>query len=280
MKKKLAFVIKTSQDFLRYNNVNLEQLAPEYNTLFETISNVYIPLLNLVEKLEEENIDCRFSLVLPPVLCTLLESEVVQDMYISWIEKCNQLGNLEIQRNSENKAIVELIQSQIKKNSELKEDFEVKYQKKLIKKFADFHQKGFIELLATCGTDIFIPHYADLPEVISAQIETGLQAFRQSFGCFPDGFWLPELGYTTGVEKIIRAYGYSYTILDARSILLSKTIPSKGIFHPYRFDNALAVFPSDGFITDEIYGEEGFVYHTAYKNTNRDIALNRHNSTK
>ena len=87
----------------------------------------------------------------------------------------------------------------------LQKDFEEKYNCELIKKFSECHQKGYIELIATCGTDVFIPHYSDLPEIISAQIETGLQSYRNSFGEFPDGFWLPELGYMPGVEKIIRA---------------------------------------------------------------------------
>ena len=63
-------------------------------------------------------------------------------------------------------------------------------------------QKGYIELLATCGSDVFLPHYADMKEVVSAQIETGLHAYKQTFGELPDGFWLPELGYRPGIEKI------------------------------------------------------------------------------
>lgn len=270
MNKKIAFVIKASQEFIRHTEKDFEFQAPMFNSLFESISSIYIPLLNMVETLEKDNIQCRFGLVLPPVLCTLLDSESVQNEYINWLDKRNQFGAEELKRNAGNPEITKIINKVIEDNSRLKDDFENKYQKKLVKKYAEYHQKGFIELLATCGTDLYIPHYADLPEIISAQIEVGLQSYRQSFGCFPDGFWLPELGYSTNVEKIIRAYGFSYTILDARSVLLCNQLPSKGIFYPSRTDNSLAIFTNNPALKEMVFGENGFSNNSCYRNENRD----------
>ena len=96
MQKILSIVIKASQDFIRHSEEDLKDNAPVLNNFFEAISNVYIPLLRMIENLEKDKIKCRFSLVLPPVLCNMLSDEVLQDEYISWLEKRNTLGKAEL----------------------------------------------------------------------------------------------------------------------------------------------------------------------------------------
>ena len=89
-------------------------------------------------------------------------------------------------------------------------------------------------------------------------------------------FWLtglPEFGFTPGVEKIIRSYGYSYTVLHAKSVLLTDTLPPNGIFYPARTENSLAVFAADPFVKDTLYGEEGYCTSSVYRNENRDIGF-------
>jgi len=279
MHKDLVFIINTNQNFIRTSGKDAEAFLPVLNDFFESISEVYLPLLNMLERLEGEGVRCRFGLVLAPVLCSLLEKAEIQKMYVEWLEKRITLGQKQLssinssKSSAVDKSAVNIIEKTIEKNKQLLADYEKKYECNLIKKFSEYHQKGYIELLATCGTDIFIPHYADLLEVVSAQIETGLQSYRNSFGEFPDGFWLPELGYMPGIEKIIRAYGYSYTILDARSVLLCENLPTKGIFYPSRTENSLAIFANSPEIDDELLGENGFALNEVYRNTKRDIGF-------
>ena len=271
MLKNLVLVINATQDFVRYTGDCKKKYAPELNALFESISETYIPLLNMFESLEKDNISCKIGLVLPPILCTMLENPEIQDMYVEYLDRQHALGIKELERCADNKEISEIISKKIEKINSLKNDFIDKYKKDLIKEFANCMHKGFVELLATCGTDIFMPHFADMKEVISAQVETGLHAYKQSFGEIPDGFWLPELGYRQGLEKIIRAYGFTYTILDSRSVLLADTIPENGIFYPSRTDNSLVVFANDFGLENEIYGEDGYINSINYRNENRDI---------
>ncbi len=201
MQKILSLVIKASQDFIRHSEEDIKENAPVLNSFYEAISNVYIPLLEMIEKLEADNVKYRFALVLPPVLCNMLSDTVLQDEYLKWLDKRNDLGKAELRRNKENAEICAIINKTIETNKKRKADFVDKYNKNLIPVFAEYMTKGYIELLGTCGTDIFMPHYADLKEIISAQIECGLHAYRQYFGIMPEGFWLPEMGYTPGIEK-------------------------------------------------------------------------------
>lgn len=271
MQKNLSLIIKANQEFIRHTGEDEVINASILNIFYESISTTYIPLLRMIERLEKDNVSFCIGLVLPPILCNLLSDEQIQESYIAWLDKRNELGLKELERNASNPEISALVQANIDENLSVKTDFIEKYNKKLIPVFASYLEKGFIELLGTCGTDIFMPHFADLKEIISAQIECGLHAFRQFFGLVPEGFWLPELGYTPGIERLIKAYGYTYTILDQRSTLLAEKAPSTGIFYPCRTENSLVLFTKSQAAEEELFGEEGLIYHTAYKNQNRDI---------
>lgn len=272
MKKKLCLIIKAGQEWFRHTEFEEKTNAPILNQFFESISNVYIPFLNILEKFEsEENFFC-FNLVLPPVLCALLSNEKLQDDYLLWLDKKNLLGQKELKRNQNDEQKIKIINAEIERNKQLKIQFAEKYQKKLIPVFKYFMQKGMIELLGTCGTDIFIPHYADLTEIISAQIEIGLYSYKKYFGTVPEGFWLPDLGYIPGVEQLIKAFGYSYTIVDSQSFLLAENVPQAGTFEPCRIGN-FVFFANDYFLKDEFFGEKGIILNKVYRNQNCDIGF-------
>lgn len=273
MQKNLIFVLKTNQDYIRCDESNILNNEVVLSRLFDNVSDIYIPLLDMFSKFDEEGIKAKMGIVLSPVLCTMLENVEIQNLYTNWLEKHILLGQKEVERNKDNEEILEISKKLLEKYTSLKNSFEVKYNKSIISAFSSLRQKGYFEIIATCGTDIYVPHFNDLPEVVSAQIEIGLKSFRNSFGEIPDGFWLPELGYAPDVEKLIRGYGFSYTIVDARSVLLADKIPSKGIFHPYRFENALGLFAADPFVTDELFGEDGYSMNTVYRNENCDIGF-------
>ena len=271
MQKNLSLIVKANQDFIRHTGDDKKKNAPVLNLLYESISSVYIPFLRMVEKLEQEGIGAKIGLVLPPILCNLLDDEVIQNSYIEWLENRNQLGLKELERNKGNDKVLKLIQATVDENTANLKDFTEKYNKKLISTFSEYMKKGLIELIGTTGTDIYMPHYADMKEIISAQVESGLHAYRQSFGIIPDGFWLPEFGYTPGIEKLIKAYGYTYTVLDPRSVLLAEKLPESGVFYPSRTENSLVIFTRCKSVEEELYGEEGYIYNSSYRNQNRDI---------
>ena len=274
MLKNLAFIIKTSQDFIRTNEDNPPECDKlKLNSFFEAVSDSYIPMLQMFERLKNDGIAFKIGLVLPPVLCSMLDDEKIRQLYVDFLDKRIALGKKEINRYKDDSLACELATSITEKNKELKRTFCEVYQKNLTAQFAKYQKEGYLEILGTCATDIFMPYYADIPEALSAQIEMGLQSYKKCFGELPEGFYLPEFGYTPGIEKIIRSYGYAYTILHSRSILLPDTPPVNGIFYPVRTDNSLVAYTADPFIDDQIYSEEGWCSNSVYRNENRDIGF-------
>ncbi len=268
--KKFVLILNTNQEYIKHTGEEAVLYAGEQSYLFESISNVYIPLVRMLEKFEAEKIPCKIALVLSPALCTLLEDLEIQAQYIEWLDKKIEFGKKELERVKSDGNILTAVKLCLEKAESDKAAFE-NFGRRIVKKIAEFRKKGFVEILATCATDIFLPFYNDMPEIMSAQVEAGTFAYRSFFGEVPDGFWLPELGYYDGVEKVLRAYGMNYTVLDAHSFLFSEIEPKKGIFSPARFTNALVAFGRDGFSDKEIMGEEGYSGNPVYRSENRDV---------
>lgn len=272
--KKLVLLLNASQEYIRHlQQEDVKKYGPEINRLFEAMTDTYIPLLWMFENLDKDGIPYQLQIVLPPVLCTLLEDTVIQAQYIEWLKWSEAFCQKEVKRVSKNKALQELTNARLEKIRKCHEDFTGRYGMRLLTQFAQYQKAGKLEIMASTGTDLFMPFYKDMKEILSAQIETGLNTYKNFFGEIPDGFWLPDLGYAEGLENVIRAYGFNYTVLDPRSTLLAKELPEAGIFYPCRFNNSLVAFTAKKLTEKVISCEDGYADNPVYRNEKRDVAF-------
>ena len=280
MAKNLILTIIAHQGYIRHENES--EYALQNDILFSAISQTYLPLLNMFHRFEDEGVDFKLAMVLSPSLCSLLDDDMIKAQFVSWLERRIVLGEKEVARLSGEPELLENAKSCLAKARKDLLDFTQAYSQNLLKEFAYFAEKGNLELLATCGTYAFLPHYGDMTEILNAQVEIGLYSHRHYFGTNPDGFYLPFMGYTPGIEKVLRSYGFRYTIVDIRSMLFSENVPENGIFTPVRCDmdthtslsqSSLALFAQDSDTPDDIIGEEGLASNPVYKNQGKDIAF-------
>ena len=279
MAKNLVLTIVGHQGYIRHDDE--KQYALQNDILFGAISQTYLPLVNMFHRLENDGIDFKLALVLSPSLCSLLDDDLIKSQYINWLEKRISFGEAEVARLASDNELLKNAQSCLAKAKKDLADFTQVYSQNLIKEFAYFAGKGNLELLATCGTYAFLPHFGDMTEILNAQVEVGLYSHRHYFGMNPEGFYLPFMGYTPGIEQVLRSYGFKYTIVDIRSMLFSETLPENGIFSPVRcnLDNttslsksSLALFCQDSDTPEDIVGENGFSSNPVYKNQGKDAA--------
>ena len=271
-KKNIVITLVAHQGY--FCPTSIQELShPEIELLFSGISDTYIPLLNMFETLDLEHIPFKLSLVMTPPLCTLLADYTVQEMYVNWLDKLILLGENQINSLNKTDEMYPLVEAELNRVKKCKEDFVAVYKCDLLAAFRYYADRGSIELLATAATAAFLPHYIDLPEAINAQIDAGLHSHRQFFGLVPDGFWLPAMGYTSGLEEIIKSYGYTYTILDSHGLLFANPVPRNGIFSPAVCQNGLWVFGQDYTAEDSVIGAGGFMHKDVYRNQNRDFAF-------
>ncbi|UKI53008.1 MAG: hypothetical protein L6V86_07810 [Treponema sp.] len=62
--KKLLLILNTNQEYIKHTGEEAALYAGEQSYLFESISNVYIPLVLMLEKFEAEKLPVKIALVL------------------------------------------------------------------------------------------------------------------------------------------------------------------------------------------------------------------------
>ncbi len=91
----LCFVLHTHLPYVRH---------PEYDDfleedwLYEAITETYIPLIMVFEKLVQDRVDFRLTMSLTPSLIAMLGDGLLQSRYIRHIDKLIELSEKEIER--------------------------------------------------------------------------------------------------------------------------------------------------------------------------------------
>jgi 1,4-alpha-glucan branching enzyme len=246
----------------------------EENILFNAISHTYLPLLRSCTALETEGVPFKLSISFAPTLCEMLSDPLLQDRYLEWLGRSIEFGLAELERNSlapEAREIVTMHLDQLQLN---RRDYVEIYERNILKKFDYFATRGYLEILATTATNCYLPLYADIPEAVSAQIETGLMTYRKHFTSVPVGFFLPAMAWSPGIEVVLKAYGFQYTVVDSRALLFAEPVPETGVFTPVSCRNGFTVFGRDANACAGVADRSaGLAFSGEYLDVERDIGF-------
>jgi len=113
-------------------------------------------------------------------------------------------------------------------------------------------KKGRLEILATAATHAFLPFYRGCSEAVQAQFEVAISSYRANFGRYPQGFWLPELGWKSELDSWLRAYNLGYTIVDTHALAFARPFAEKGSFYPVRTPQGIVVFGRDFYSAEDM----------------------------
>ena len=159
-KKSLVLNIVLHNPYIRHldeNNIS------KNSVLFSSISDIYLPLLNMFADLECEGIPFKVNMVVSPVLCTMLADPVIQQQYIEWQEKIVALGESEVAKYDEKDPKHELAVRYLKQAKQNLKDFQETFNQDILSKIKYYMNHGNVELMATAATYSFLPHYVDMP---------------------------------------------------------------------------------------------------------------------
>lgn len=251
---------------------------PEYEQfleerwLFEAISETYLPLLRMMERLEGESIPSPLAMSFSPTLSFMLQDELLMRRYISYLDRNIELAEKELDRTAGDQRFEPLARFYYDRYTRDRAEIEDVYAGNLVKSFAFYAKKGQIELLATAATHAFLPNYRNYPELIRLQVELGIEAHIHDFGNTPNGFWLPECGYYEGLDEILETAGLRYFIGAAHGVLFGEPTPRTGTYRPLNTPAGVAVFPRDVYTAAWVWSSEhGYPAHSAYRDFYRDI---------
>ncbi|MCL2801784.1 MAG: DUF1957 domain-containing protein [Treponema sp.] len=263
----ISFVLEAHLPFVReYNKEDLLSEAGEEGRFFECVSETLLPLLEVMHRLEADHVHFRIGLAISPLLCHMLSDEHLQKKYLYYMDKQIEFGQKELERTADNSELNKLSQFYYNQTVDRRITFTEKYEKNILKAFDYFRRRGKLEILATCATHAFLPFLSHNAESLQAQTETPASGYRRHFGS-PQGFWLPCLGWTPAIEPYLKAYNYTYTIIESHGLLFGKPTPEKGCFYPVKTPDGTFVLARDLRAVNDI---EKAAADESYRNNNKD----------
>ena len=242
--------------------------AGEEGRFFEYITETFLPLIEVLDRLENDHVPFQLALVISPILCHMLNDEQLQKKYLYYIDKQIEFGKQELERTNGRSELNKLVLLYYNRIVERRIAYTERYEKNLLKALDFYRRKGRVEIIASCATHSFLPFISHNCESIQAQMEIPVSIYRRHFGSCPQGFWLPALGWTSEIEPYLRAYNFTYTIVDTHGLLFGDPLPKKGTFYPVKTHNGTFILGRDYCAVQEI---EKISNDEVYRNNDRDV---------
>jgi len=266
----LAIILHAHLPFVRHpeRERNLEELW-----LFEAITETYLPLLMMFDRLGSEQIPCRITMSITPTLGSMLQDQLLQQRYIRHLDLLIELSEKEIERTRFQPQFYPLAQMYHQHFTRCRQLFVEKYQCDLVKAFAAVQEQGLLEIIASAATHGFLP-LMDQAMAVDAQINIGVNWYRRQVHRDPEGFWLPECGYAPGIDAILRKYGIKYVILDTHGVTYSRPRPRYATYAPVYSPAGVAFFGRDVESSKQVWSStEGYPGDFNYREFYRDIGF-------
>jgi 1,4-alpha-glucan branching enzyme len=142
----------------------------EERWLFEAITESYIPLIDLFERLCAEEVSYKVTLSITPPLAAMLSDPLLQSRYFSHIEKLIELSEKEIVRTKNDPEINALARFYAKQFYHARGIFE-HLGGNLLTAFRALQDEGSVELITSGATHGYLPLISHIPNAVRAQVQ-------------------------------------------------------------------------------------------------------------
>ncbi len=265
----LCLLLHTHLPFVRHPE---EEYFLEENWLFEAITETYIPLIRVFDRLLSDGIDFRMTMSFTPPLVSMLKDPLLQNRFLRHINKLIELSEKEIERTGFESHYHGLALMYNRRFKETKDIFLNRYDRDIVSAFKKFQDAGVIEVIASCATHGFLPNLSVNLGSVRAQIRVGVEHYRKTFGRKPRGFWLPECGYYPGVDETLKKEEIRYFIVDSHGIINADPVPRYSVYAPIYCPSGVAAFGRDWESSKQVWSSrEGYPGDPDYREYYRDI---------
>src|SRR5205814_608227 len=169
-----------------------------------------------------------------PTLLAMFEDPLLRERYARHLGRLIELAEREVERTRRDAAFHPIALHYRDRFRETLEQFEGRYGRDVTAAFRALGPSGPAALI-TCGaTHGFLPLMSLGAPSWRAQIGTAVHAFERAIGRPPEGLWLPECGYTPGVEEVLREFGIRWFAVDTHGVLDACPRPLPGTYAPFR----------------------------------------------
>jgi 1,4-alpha-glucan branching enzyme len=262
-----ALVLHQHLPFVRHPEY---EVSLEEQWFFEAVTSVYTQLLHMLWRLARDRVDFRLTVSLTPPLLSMMQDPLLKMRAARHIDQCLALARREAD-SSFGKPWHDTVWQTVRRFQAAKEVFEA-YSGDLTRGYRDFQDAGKLEVITCPATHMILPLFRQFPETVRAQIQAACRQYERVFGRWPRGIWLPENGYTPGLDEALAAEGIRWFLLNDKAVLEGDTRPFFGASEPVITPAGLAAFPIDPSTRDRIWSREtGYPGHPNYKEWYRDL---------
>jgi len=269
----LALILHAHLPFVRHPE---HEDFLEEDWLFEAISETYLPLLRMMRRLADDQVAFKLTMSLSPTLCAMLRDELLQQRYLRHLERLIALARQEIERHRHHPQVLKLARFYAEFFTDARAFYEETLNRDVVRAFRELQETGCLEIIATAATHGFLPLLQDFPEAQRAQVRIGCDSYREMFGREPSGFWLPECGYSHGLDSILQEANIRWFVLDTHGLMFARPRPQHAIFAPCYTPAGPAAFARDYESNREVWSaESGYPGDPVYRDFYRDIGFDR-----
>lgn len=189
----------------------------EETWLFEAITEVYLPLLRIFYKLDNNDINFKITVSFSPPLIEMLRDKNLMNKYVLYLDDLIKIAEYE-SKNSENLKERELSSFYLSNLKELKILFSDKISHNILQGFKEFQKKGNIQMITCNGTHNYMPVFKDKSLFINSSLKISKHIYNNIFDKELIGIWLAEMGYFEGLDKYLIDNNIKFTYLNFNSI--------------------------------------------------------------
>jgi len=244
----------------------------EEDWLYEAISETYLPLLEVFDRLAQECIPVRLTMTLSPTLISMLQDELLIGRYAKRLDRTCELAEKETIRTRRDPAFHRVACFYRDRFLSLRRTFHERYRRDLVGAFASLQRAGHLEIITTCATHAFLPLFQEQEESVRAQVAVGVDHYRRAFGREAKGIWLPECGYFPGLERILAEHGVRFFFVDTHALTHGNPKPVYGVYAPVYTERGVAAFARDPESSQQVWSAvHGYPSDPEYREFYRDI---------
>jgi 1,4-alpha-glucan branching enzyme len=268
----LALILHAHLPFVRHPE---HEHFLEEDWLFEAITESYIPLLQMMQRLANDCVPFKLTMSLTPTLCAMLKDELLRERYVRHLDLLIDLAVREQKRNRTHPKLRELAKFYCDLFLESRRFFVDEWKCDLLAAFRQLRETGALEIIASAATHALLPLLgAQSREAARAQVLIGRDVYLDLFGAEPIGFWLPECAYAPGLESILQEANIRWFVLDAHGLLFGEPHPLCSIYAPCYTPAGPAAFARDPDSSRQVWSAQGgYPGDTAYREFYRDAGF-------
>ncbi len=245
----------------------------EEDWLFGAVVECYVPLLEMLHDLRDDEVKFSLTFNISPPLLTMLRDRTMTRRTLAYFDRTIKLCEDEIDRG-DSTGFGSLARSYLDRLQHMRQVYLDKFNCDLVGAFASLHASGHVELLASAATHGVLPILMKVPESVTSQVRLGIAEFEKTFGYRPKGFWLPECAFAPALSKILKEEGVEYTVVEQHGV----THLNNGVkifpHQPVKTTDDLRVFSRDIESSRQVWdSQHGYPSDARYRDYFRDVGI-------